>query len=73
MIDWNWWKKRLLNVEMIAFLIVVLVCLYLYFTYDRHKIKLYNDEIDIESLFATNPVPHALRPFNLPHRRGKKV
>jgi len=48
-IDWNWWRKKFLNFECITFLIVLILCIYAYFKYDRHKLKL-NGDINFEPL-----------------------
>jgi hypothetical protein len=64
-VNWLWWKKRLLTPEVIIFVIVFVLAVYLYFKYDRHAIRIYHDEIDYEQLFL--PLRNSIPTIRVPH------
>lgn len=46
---WVWIKKMCLNVEFLGFAIIIALCIYFYFKYDKNKIRF--DTVDYSPLF----------------------
>ena len=49
--DWSWIKKMCFNLEFFGFILIIGLCIYFYFKYDRKRIKLNLEDINYEPLF----------------------